>query len=104
MRNLIPYEHLGPAVDFLVLPRVIALVLMTPLLTLYADIVGILGGLTVGTQIMGFSSLHYFEQTQSALLSMGKSLRGFGKASHLGLSWGLLVAIRESIQVLAHPH
>ena len=48
-----------PAVDFLVLPRVIALVLMTPLLTLYADIVGILGGLTVGTQIMGFSSLHY---------------------------------------------
>ena len=47
-----------PAIDFLVLPRVIALVLMTPMLTLYADIVGILGGLTVGTQIMGFSSLY----------------------------------------------
>ena len=82
----------------------IALVLMTPMLTLYADIVGILGGLTVGTQIMGFSSLHYLSKHSLLCFLCGKSLRGFGKASHLGLSWGLLVAIRESMQVLAHPH
>ena len=34
--------------EFLVLPRVIALVLMMPLLCVYADVVGVLGGATVG--------------------------------------------------------
>ena len=33
---------------FLVLPRMIALILMIPLLVLYADFVGILGGAAVG--------------------------------------------------------
>ena len=79
-----------PAVDFLVLPRLFALFLMTPLLTLYADIVGILGGLTVGTQIMGFSSLHYFEQTQSALLSMWEIFSGLWKSLAFGLIVGLV--------------
>ena len=79
-----------PAVDFLVLPRLISLVLMTPLLTLYADIVGILGGLTVGTQIMGFSSLHYFEQTQSALLSMWEISSGLWKSLVFGLIVGFV--------------
>lgn len=34
--------------DFLVLPRLLALVLMLPILTIYANIVGILGGMMVG--------------------------------------------------------
>lgn len=34
--------------QFLVLPRTMALLIMTPLLTLYADVVGILGGLRWG--------------------------------------------------------
>ena len=34
--------------DFLVLPRLLALVLMMPILTIYANIVGILGGMMVG--------------------------------------------------------
>ena len=79
-----------PVVDFLVLPRLIALVLMIPLLTLYADTVGILGGLTVGTQIMGFSSLHYFEQTQSAMLSMWEISSGLWKSLAFGLIVGLV--------------
>ena len=47
-----------PAMEFLVLPRTIALFVMTPLLTLYADVVGILGGLMVGTQVMDLSLIH----------------------------------------------
>ena len=35
--------------EFLVLPRVIALVLMMPLLAAYADLVGILGGAAMGS-------------------------------------------------------
>ncbi len=39
------------AYDFLVLPRVISLVIMMPLLTLYANILGIIGGLIVAILI-----------------------------------------------------
>ncbi len=38
----------GIILEFLVLPRMIALILMMPLLVLYADFVGILGGAAVG--------------------------------------------------------
>jgi phospholipid/cholesterol/gamma-HCH transport system permease protein len=79
-----------PAMDFLVLPRTLALFLMTPLLTLYADVIGILGGLTVGTQVMDFSSLHYFEQTQSALTNMWEVYSGLIKSLAFGLIIGLV--------------
>jgi phospholipid/cholesterol/gamma-HCH transport system permease protein len=37
------------ALEFLVLPRVIALVLMMPLLCLYSDLIGVLGGAAIGS-------------------------------------------------------
>ena len=37
--------------DYLVLPRVFALVLMMPLLTVYANMIGILGGMMVGAMV-----------------------------------------------------
>lgn len=79
-----------PAMDFLVLPRTLALFLMTPILTLYADVIGILGGLTVGSQVMDFSSLHYFEQTQSALTNMWEVYSGLIKSLAFGLIIGLV--------------
>ena len=77
-------------IDFLVMPRTLALFLMTPLLTLYADVVGMLGGLTVGTQVMDFSVLHYFEQTQAALSSMWEVFSGLLKSLFFGLIIGLV--------------
>ena len=53
--------------DFLVLPRLFALVLMMPLLTLYADILGIMGGAIVGVGIMDITMVQYFTQTQASL-------------------------------------
>jgi phospholipid/cholesterol/gamma-HCH transport system permease protein len=38
--------------DFLVLPRVVALVLMMPLLCLYSDFIGILGGAAIGNGML----------------------------------------------------
>lgn len=38
--------------EFLVLPRMLALVLMMPLLCLYADLMGILGDLIVGVGML----------------------------------------------------
>lgn len=77
-------------ISFLVLPRALALFLMTPLLTLYADIVGILGGLTVGTVVMNFSAVHYLEQTQSALTHMWEVYSGVTKSLIFGLIIGLV--------------
>ncbi len=52
--------------EFLVLPRMLALVLMMPLLTLYADLVSILGGLVV-SQGFGISATEYLIQTMKAV-------------------------------------
>ena len=50
--------------DFLVLPRILALVLMTPLLCLYADLMGILGGAFVGVTFLDLPTVTYFQSTQ----------------------------------------
>jgi phospholipid/cholesterol/gamma-HCH transport system permease protein len=55
------------AMDFLVLPRVIALILMMPLLTLYGDAMGILGGGFVGVTMLGLSPVEYLLQTTDAV-------------------------------------
>ena len=63
---------------------------MTPLLTLYADVVGIMGGLTVGTVVMDFSVIHYLEQTQAALTHMWEVYSGVAKSLLFGLIIGLV--------------
>jgi phospholipid/cholesterol/gamma-HCH transport system permease protein len=54
-------------VEFLVLPRLIALVSMTPLLAIYANLMGILGGAFAGTIVGGLSPTEYFTQTVQAI-------------------------------------
>jgi phospholipid/cholesterol/gamma-HCH transport system permease protein len=53
--------------EFLVLPRMIALILMMPLLCLYSDFVGILGGATVGVTVLGLSFSTYWHETLHAI-------------------------------------
>lgn len=50
-------------VEYLVLPRMLALILMTPLLCLYADAVGMLGGFAVGAGMLGLNGPTYLTQT-----------------------------------------
>lgn len=54
-------------IDFLVVPRILALVLMMPLLTVYSDIMGILGGALVGISLFDIGIYEYFRQTRSAI-------------------------------------
>src|SRR6266436_1524342 len=49
--------------DFLVSPRLLALSFMMPLLVLYSDLVGILGGALVGLTFLGISWTQYWNQT-----------------------------------------
>lgn len=53
--------------EFLVLPRIIALTLMMPLLCLYADLMGILGGMIVGVGMMDLTVMEYFMETRKAV-------------------------------------
>jgi phospholipid/cholesterol/gamma-HCH transport system permease protein len=56
-----------PPMEFLVLPRIIALALMMPLLTLYADLMGILGGMIVGVGGFDIGIREYYNETKGAL-------------------------------------
>lgn len=53
--------------EFLVLPRMLALILMLPLLCLYADAVGIAGGGVVATFIYDIPAEQYWQQTKAAM-------------------------------------
>ena len=54
------------SVEFLVLPRMLALIAIMPLLTIYADLLGIVGGGIVAGG-MGISPVQYITQSESAL-------------------------------------
>ncbi|MEN8199409.1 MAG: ABC transporter permease, partial [Thermodesulfobacteriota bacterium] len=56
-----------PPMDFLVLPRMSALIIMMPLLAIWADFVGILGGSFIGIFTLDISPILYYEQTVSAV-------------------------------------
>jgi phospholipid/cholesterol/gamma-HCH transport system permease protein len=61
-------ETLGISpMEFLVLPRMLALCIMMPLLCLYADLMGVLGGLIVGVGMLDISAVQYYKQTQAAI-------------------------------------
>lgn len=53
--------------EFLVLPRMLALIAMTPLLAIYADLLGILGGAFVGTVVGGLTLSAYITETRLAI-------------------------------------
>jgi phospholipid/cholesterol/gamma-HCH transport system permease protein len=75
-------------VEFLVVPRVIALTVMMPFLTLFADLMGVLGGAAVGTTMMNQTLTAYMRQTSHSLTN-GDVRGGLVKAA----TYGALVAI-----------
>jgi len=80
-------------IEFLVIPRVIGLVLMMPLLCLYADFVGILGGATVGVGMLGLTLRSYLQQT-IAVISFTALIGGLVKS----IVYGVLIAIAGCYQ------
>jgi phospholipid/cholesterol/gamma-HCH transport system permease protein len=53
--------------EFLVMPRMLALILMLPLLCLYADLMGILGGAAVTISAFDVSLIQYVNETRKAV-------------------------------------
>jgi phospholipid/cholesterol/gamma-HCH transport system permease protein len=57
-------------VRFLAVPKVLATMIVVPLLTLYADFFGILGGLIVGIVGLDLTAYTYLKETQASLSMM----------------------------------
>ena len=53
--------------EFLVMPRMLALILVMPLLCLYADFMGMLGGAAVAIGLFDISSTEYWTRTELAV-------------------------------------
>lgn len=82
-------EVLGlPAMDHLVVPRVLALLVMLPLLYVFGCLAGLLGGFAVGASMLQLAPAAYFERSVEALDFDHLGL-GFTKA----IVFGVLVAI-----------
>ena len=87
-------ETLGiPPVYFLVLPRLVALTLMMPVLALYADCLGILGGMVVGAGVLDIPPAAYWIETQS-IIDMSDVSTGLIKSVAFGLLIGLAGCLR----------
>jgi phospholipid/cholesterol/gamma-HCH transport system permease protein len=74
--------------EFLVVPRMLALVTMMPLLTLYGDLLGILGGGLIGLTVLNISPTEYFHETRAAL-----TLSAFAQGLIKSGIYGMLVAL-----------
>jgi phospholipid/cholesterol/gamma-HCH transport system permease protein len=53
--------------EFLVLPRMLALFIMMPLLSLYADFIGVLGGMVIGISMLGLNFMEYYTKTTESV-------------------------------------
>jgi phospholipid/cholesterol/gamma-HCH transport system permease protein len=74
--------------EFLVLPRLLALTFMMPLLCGYADLLGIIGGAAVGAGVLDLGVTQYYVRTTQAL-QLADAVSGLIKAP----VFGVLVAV-----------
>ena len=71
-------------IDFLVLPRVVALTAMIPLLTLYADLMGVIGGYVVAITMLKINPMEYVNATMQMVPY---------KHVFIGLSYGTVFGV-----------
>lgn len=87
-------EVLGVSpITFLVLPRLAALFCMMPLITLYSDLFGLLGGFMVTVSSMNIPATEFWVQLQSAL-SLTDIIIGLIKGVVFGVLIGLAGTLR----------
>ena len=68
-----------PPLEMLVLPKLIALVIALPLLTVFADFMGLLGGMVMANTMLGLNPATYIGRLAEAL-TISSYLSGVGKA------------------------
>jgi len=79
--------------EFLVLPRMLALIFMMPLLCIYANFLGMIGGAIIGITMLDLTPIQYYTQTINAI-TMSAILSGLIKS----VMFGILVALSGCMQ------
>lgn len=80
-------------VHHLVVPRFLSCFLLIPLLTIVADLVGILGGWFLGTQVLGINSFHYWHHALSFVTAYDVFI-GLTKSFFFGAAIALIACHR----------
>ena len=81
------------AMEYLVLPRILALLLMMPLLAVYADLMGIIGGSVVAMSILDLTFVEYSNQLINAV-SLGDFFAGVFMATVFGVIIALVGCLK----------
>ena len=82
-----------PPIEYLVLPRILALVLMLPLLTLYANFWGIVGGAVVATGMLDLTLREFLNEAFASSTLVDAAL-GVGKSVVFGALIGYAGCLR----------
>ncbi len=80
-------------VDFLVMPRITALFLMMPLLALYANGLGVFGGLVISRAILDIPSSLYWAETKT-IIDLSDMSTGLIKSAVFGILIGVAGCLR----------
>jgi phospholipid/cholesterol/gamma-HCH transport system permease protein len=80
-------------IDYLVVPRILALFLMMPLLTIYADFIGIAGGLAVAVTMLDLTPTQFMTGLLEPV-ALTDALLGIFKATLYGLIIGVSGCLR----------
>jgi phospholipid/cholesterol/gamma-HCH transport system permease protein len=75
-------------IEFLILPRILALLLMMPLLVVFADAIALFGGYVISVSMLDVTTVEYFNRSVDAI-TLSSFLLGVIK----GAFFGLLVAM-----------
>jgi phospholipid/cholesterol/gamma-HCH transport system permease protein len=82
-------------IDFLVMPRLLALSLMMPLLCVFADLIGIIGGAVVAVALLDITVPQFMNELEYAI-TMTSFVIGICKAA----AFGVLIAIAGCLRGL----
>ncbi|MFH1440720.1 MAG: ABC transporter permease [Candidatus Omnitrophota bacterium] len=75
-------------IEYLVMPRILALLIMMPLLTLYADFMGILGGFVISVGMLNINPVEYLHHTKNAV-----KLNNLWVGLVQGFVFGIIIAV-----------
>jgi phospholipid/cholesterol/gamma-HCH transport system permease protein len=81
-------------VQYLMVPRIVASILMLPLLVIMGDAVGIGGGYLVAVRLLGVNPVQYWENSFQYLHVKEDIVSGLIKAAAFGLIFSLIACVR----------
>jgi phospholipid/cholesterol/gamma-HCH transport system permease protein len=76
-------------VQYLVVPRILAAIVVLPLLTVISDFIGVVGGYVVGVKLLGINSAMFMNKIYE-FLEVEDILNGLTKAAVFGLLLALI--------------